>query len=110
MWFFLISSVIFAEDITVPKKVKKESTNKMKEQLVSDFEDLLMLSTHSIKDLSELIDDLVVHVKQLAGQEAGALAHPDKKTLQEYQQKVDHLKKLLQSLDGQCRLGLCSGS
>ena len=97
-----------AEDIIVKQKPKKESINKMKEQLASDFEDLITLSTHSIKYLSELIDDTVVHVKQLAGQQDGALVNPDKKTVELYHQKVCQLKKMLQDLDGQCSLVLRS--
>ena len=107
IWVLLLCTTLVAEDITVQKKSKKESTHKIKEQLASEFEDLLTLSTHSIKYLTELIDDVVVHVKQLAGQQEGVLVHADKKTLQLYQQKVSHLKKLLQDLDGQCKLGLC---
>lgn len=97
---------LHAEDITVKQKPKKESVNKKKEQLASDFEDLITLSTHSIKYLSELIDDTVIHVKQLAGQQDGALANPDKKTVESYHQKVCQLKKMLQDLDGQCNLAM----
>ncbi|MBM18335.1 MAG: hypothetical protein CL947_04690 [Epsilonproteobacteria bacterium] len=89
-----------------PKKdgVQKVSSTKLKEQLAAEFEDLLHVSTHSIKHLSELVDDIVVHVKQLAGQQEGILASADKKTLQQYQEKVAQLKGLLQTLDNTCRL------
>lgn len=100
-----ISFYVHSEDILVKnKKQKNESVAKLKEHIGSDLEELLSLSTRSIKHLTELIDDIVIDVKQLAGQESGPLASADKKKLEQFHQNVCLIKQTLQDLELACCL------
>ena len=96
----LINSIIVAENILVKnKKTKSESISKIKEQTTSDLEELLNLSTHTIKQISELIDNIVIDCKQLNGIESGPLTCCDKKTLQLYNAKIEQAKTALKEID-----------
>lgn len=101
----LIPALVIAEDILVKtKKPKTESASKLKEQIAGDLEDLLNLSTRSIKHLANLVDDIIVDVKQLAGQESGSLASADKKKLETYRQNISLIKNRLLELEQNCCL------
>lgn len=101
----LVSMPLVGEDILVKsKKQKTESVSKLKEQIAGELEDLLKLSTRSIKDLTMLIDDIVIDVKQLAGQESGPLACADKKKLESFRQNVSTIKSSLLDLERECCL------
>lgn len=103
----LLGSFIETEDILVrSKKQKSESVSKIKEQIASDLEEILYLSTKTIKQLTAVIDDAIVNVKQLAGQESGTLASADKKRLEQCRHDICRLKKVLHDLDGQCCLAI----
>lgn len=103
----LCVGIINSEDVLVKaKKPKSESVSKLKEQMASDLEEILHLSTHAIKQLTNVIDEAVKQVKQLAGQESGKLVSADKKILEQCQQDICRLKKVLRDLDGQCCLGM----
>ncbi len=99
----MVTLSVQAEDIFMKPK-KKESAAKIKEQLVHDFEDLLQLATCSIRELTNLLDEVVVGVKQLAGQQDGVLSTSDKKVLQSHQEKVNDLRELLSGLQKNCTL------
>jgi len=98
----------FAEEVLIvkPKVVKKESTAKVKEHLMTSLEELLFLATASVKQLTELIEQVVGDVKDLAGQKDGLLSSADKKTLLCYQEKVQEIQKLLQDLHQECCLSI----
>ncbi len=102
----LLGSFIETEDILVrsPKKQKSESVSKIKEQIASDLGEIVSLSTKTINKLTAVIDDAIVNVKQLAGQESGTLASADKKRLEQCRLDICRLKKVLHDLDGQCCL------
>jgi len=76
----------------------------IKEQLVNDLDELLSICTKSIKNLAYLVDDIIIDVKQLAGQKSGDLASADKKSLDVYRQKVKKIKNALQELEFECCL------
>lgn len=94
---------VACENILVQPK-KRESVAKLKEQLAQDFEFVIQHSTVSIRQLTGLIDQIVLGVKQLAGQQEGVLATSDKKVLQSYQEKVNELKKMLETIENSCNL------
>lgn len=105
MLIVLIPSAVDVEDILVKtKKPKTESVSKIKEQIAAELEELLKLSTQSIKDLAQLVDDIVIDVKQIAGQESGPLASADKKCLEKFREKVASIKNALQDLELECCL------
>ena len=96
---------LLSENILVKsKKVKSESIATIKENLVDDLDELLKICTKSIKHMTNLVDDIIVDVKQLAGQESGILAHADKVSLESYRQKVKKIKNMLQELELECCL------
>lgn len=99
----ILGQQVWCENILAAPK-KKESVSKMKEQLAQDFEYVMQLSTRSIRDLTGLMDEIVLGVKQLAGQQQGVLASSDKKVLQSYQEKVNELKQVLENLSKNCNL------
>lgn len=98
-------SFIQSEDVLIKgKKAKSESVSKMKEQLAIDLESLLKLATEAMKHVAEFINDIVVDVKQLTGQESGALASADKKTLESYRAYIEQSKASLKNLEKDCCL------
>lgn len=105
IFMIMVPAMIMVEDILVKsKKPKTESVSKLKEQIANDLEELLKLSTRSIKHLTTLIDDIVVDVKQLAGQESGPLTSADKKKLETFRQNVSLIKETLLDLERECCL------
>lgn len=105
MLIVVAHSVVRTEDILAkPKKTKTESVSKLKEQIGNDLEELLRISTRSIKHLANLVDTIATDIKQLAGQEAGFLASADKKTLEQFRQNVCQIKTTLQELEFECCL------
>jgi len=105
MFVIIAPLIVTAEDILVKsKKPKTESVSKLKEQVAIDLEELLKLSTTSIKHLTVLIDDIVVDIKQLAGQESGPLGSADKKKLETFRQNVSCIKETLLDLERACCL------
>lgn len=99
----LMNLHVCAEDIFIKSK-KKESCAKLKEQLATSFEDLIQLSTTSIRNLSNVIDEIALGVKQLVGQQQGVLSTSDRKVLESYQQRADELKVILEGMIKNCNL------
>lgn len=106
--FFLLFCMqsVLGENILMQPHKKKESVSKLKEALANDFDLLMQDSTFCIRELSALIDQIVQGVKQLAGQQDGILATSDRKVLQSYQEKVNELKKVLKTIQGNCCLDI----
>lgn len=100
-----INSLIQSEDVLVKgKKAKSESASKIKEQLVIDLGSLLQSATDAIRHIAEFVDDIVVDVKQLTGQESGVLASADKKRLELYRLRIEQSKASLENLKRDCCL------
>lgn len=98
-------TILVQEDIFIKPK-KKESVSKLKEQLALDFDMLIKEITSSIRQLSFLIDDAAVGVKQLVGEQQGVLMTSDKKVLQSYQERINDLRQMLGDLQNKCTLNV----
>ena len=96
-------TIVVQEDIFIKPK-KKESVAKLKEQLALEFDMLIKEVTSSIRQLSMLIDDAALGVKQLVGEQQGILMTSDKKVLQSYQERINDLRQMLGDLQNKCTL------
>lgn len=96
----LFAYSVQSEDIFTSKpKVKKEmSVSKMKEELAHNYEQLLHTTTKSMKHLASMIDDIVIQIKQLAGEEQGLLYSADKQVIKQHQKKIEDLQEILENL------------
>lgn len=104
----MIVGHVCAEDILVQQKPKKGSTQKIKEQLVDDLDDLLSMTTAAQRSLADLTDEIASAIKQIAGQQKGDLSTNNKQILEKYNQKINSLQKTLHTLNEQSHLVVIS--
>ncbi|HSW76276.1 MAG TPA: hypothetical protein VLG50_04500 [Candidatus Saccharimonadales bacterium] len=101
LFIFLIMSCCFlqCEESIFKQKQIKQSASQLKEELAQGLQDVLHQCTQSMRTITELIDDIVVHAKELSGQQEGSFATSDKEQLKLHIKKVNEIQKMLLSIE-----------
>ncbi|MCX5923893.1 MAG: hypothetical protein NTZ68_00500 [Candidatus Dependentiae bacterium] len=105
LFFLMVSfSPVKTQESIFKVKQPKQNTSQLKNELGSGLQDLLQQCTKSVRKITELIDDIVLHAKELTGEQDGAFATSDKEQLKVHLKKVHDMQKLLVSIEKELQL------
>ena len=91
-------SSFHAEETIFKQKQPKQNASQLKMELGTGLQDLLQQCTKSMRTITTMIDDIVVHAKQLTGEQDGAFATNDKEQLKLHIKKIGEMQKVLQNV------------